>query len=424
MKNGYLVLKNADQEVVRVFQWQARGAQYLIYRKDSHRLEFHSDLKDLDSRTYEVLGRYSLSEIKKHPVKGNGWTICWEKQITKVTESVPLEVEGLEEKQQFKNLLKYTALAHIVPVFVLLLTSFVVHQFFQKEEKAYVVKVIRQKTLKKRALSRPRPQTVSVSRKKIKRKRRKRVVKRKVVSHKPKRKRVITRRRFRKAPRHVVSQRVTSRRVNIQNLGVLGALKGVRSGKSRSQGVLLNKAGRGAGWARGKGATTSFSRVVEGKGLLSASVGRGRAIQVRGSGVSKGMAGAASGYGKTRLKGGSRGWSVSLEEEALVQGGLDRDQIDAVVRKNINQIRYCYEKGLQTNTHLNGRVAVRFIINPQGRVKTARVSYSSLRFPQVERCILSKLRKWTFPKPYGGVNVRVTYPFLLKKWQTVARGEL
>jgi len=104
-----------------------------------------------------------------------------------------------------------------------------------------------------------------------------------------------------------------------------------------------------------------------------------------------------------------------LEEEALVEGGLDRDQIAAVINRHIGEVIYCYEKGLQVSPGLGGRINEKFVINGSGRVSSASVASSSLKSASVEGCITSHLKTWQFPKPVGGVNVKVTYPFVLKR---------
>jgi hypothetical protein len=98
---------------------------------------------------------------------------------------------------------------------------------------------------------------------------------------------------------------------------------------------------------------------------------------------------------------------------AQVQGGLDKDLIRRVVRAHINEIRYCYNQGLARDPNLKGRVAVQFQIGATGKVPTAVVSESDVKDSNVGSCIASAVRRWQFPKPAGGGNVIVTYPFVL-----------
>lgn len=104
-----------------------------------------------------------------------------------------------------------------------------------------------------------------------------------------------------------------------------------------------------------------------------------------------------------------------LTEEASVESGLDRDQIAAVVQKNMGQIIYCYEMGLQGKPNLRGRLTAHWMINGQGRVNTSQIAHSSVDDSKVENCIANKIKGWKFPKPLGGVNVDVDYPFELRR---------
>jgi hypothetical protein len=81
----------------------------------------------------------------------------------------------------------------------------------------------------------------------------------------------------------------------------------------------------------------------------------------------------------------------------------------------LGQIRYCYEQGLQSQPDMAGRVAIRFFIGGTGFVKTAAVYNTSLHARNVEGCITAHLKSWKFPEPRGGVVVKVTYPFVLKR---------
>ena len=56
---------------------------------------------------------------------------------------------------------------------------------------------------------------------------------------------------------------------------------------------------------------------------------------------------------------------------------------------------------------------VQFTIGPTGSVPVAVVEESSLRDSTVERCIATAVKRWRFPRPPGGGNALVGYPFSL-----------
>lgn len=94
-------------------------------------------------------------------------------------------------------------------------------------------------------------------------------------------------------------------------------------------------------------------------------------------------------------------------------GSIDKEVIRRVIRRHINEVRFCYEKGLAKNPALQGNVAVKFTIGQSGAVTAAEVKQSTLNQPEVESCITNRVLRWQFPAPHGG-NVSVTYPFVLR----------
>ena len=159
-----------------------------------------------------------------------------------------------------------------------------------------------------------------------------------------------------------------------------------------------------------------MERAIPGKGLVSATMGQGAQIEGGGGYGTRGKAGGGrAGYGQMNLGGTGAAYFQPVEEEALVEGGLDKDQIAAVINRHIGEVIYCYEKGLQVQSGLSGRVGIDWTINGGGHVTGAGVASSSLKSASVEACIVSHLKTWAFPKPVGGVNVKVSYPFVLKR---------
>jgi TonB family protein len=128
-----------------------------------------------------------------------------------------------------------------------------------------------------------------------------------------------------------------------------------------------------------------------------------------------GGGGSGSGYG--RGAGGFRGRSAKVPKirqgAADVKGSLSKEVIRRVIRRHINEVRFCYEQELNTRPDLEGRVTVKFIISATGAVQSAMVSGSTLGNQRAETCIAQSVRRWTFPAPEGGGIVVVNYPFML-----------
>ena len=199
--------------------------------------------------------------------------------------------------------------------------------------------------------------------------------------------------------------------------------------------------GKGLGGI-GTGKGMGLSNAMYGKGLVAAPFGDGSPAPGAGGYGTRGKAGGGAqgaGYGSMTIVGSWKGtgpkgdgpagsgagnggagspWGTADggdDRDLVVTGGLDKDQIAEVIARNIGQITYCYEQGLQTKPSLSGRVSVHFQIGGAGRVEVSRVAHSSVHSGQVESCIAGKVHGWKFPKPVGGVSVAVTYPFVLRR---------
>lgn len=107
---------------------------------------------------------------------------------------------------------------------------------------------------------------------------------------------------------------------------------------------------------------------------------------------------------------------VKTTSKYTVLGGLDRSFIDTVIKRNISQIRYCYQRELSKSPSLAGKVKVKFVISKNGSVSRASIATTTLNSQKVEDCILNRFMKFTFPKPEGGIVV-VKYPFVFQSIQ-------
>ena len=160
--------------------------------------------------------------------------------------------------------------------------------------------------------------------------------------------------------------------------------------------AAYGSAGKSTGATSGSGSVVDGIKTGGDKGLQGVSL----------KGVGQGHQLDASGIGKASVS-----W---LDEEAIVDGGLDRDVIAQIIRSHLGEIRYCYERQLSADPSLQGKVQVRFTIGAQGAVTDKRVNQTTLNNGFVEGCILQRVAQWNFPKPKGGVQVAVTYPFLFR----------
>jgi len=149
-----------------------------------------------------------------------------------------------------------------------------------------------------------------------------------------------------------------------------------------------------------------------GGGLGQGTIGMGNFGTIgRGGGRGAGEGGYGRGVGGFRGRAG--GVPQVRSGGAEVRGSLSKEVIRRVVRRHINEVKFCYEQQLNARPDLQGRVTTKFVISPTGSVQSAMVGSSSLRNEAVESCIVRAVRRWTFPAPDGGGVVVVNYPFLL-----------
>jgi Ca-activated chloride channel family protein len=167
----------------------------------------------------------------------------------------------------------------------------------------------------------------------------------------------------------------------------LGALMGGSVGTSYGYGGLgLRGTGRGGGGtAQGTIGLGSMGTVGHGAGGGS------------GAGYGRG----ASAKAVPRVRAGA----------AMVRGHLSKEPIQRIIKRQKNAIRACYEKELQSDPNLAGRVVVKFIIDGTGKVTNAVIEESTLNNKVVEACLLKVIKRLTFPQPAGGSVIVVSYPF-------------
>lgn len=213
--------------------------------------------------------------------------------------------------------------------------------------------------------------------------------------------------------KHVTNKEV--KRAIQQDLGFLGMLG--KKNLTKALGGMPTSlkdasAGAGPGGTEGSGGEVL---VGLGQGVKRVTVGNSGVAGLGGIGT-KGRGGGAGGYGNSMVGSGEGRAisSVALSQDIVLEGGLDRNVIQATIAKYLNQVRACYEDGLRDQPGLQGQVAVQFEISPAGSLNFAKVGKSSLGNPKVENCITTRMMNWQFPKPLGGVSVKVNYPFLLR----------
>ncbi len=364
-----LVLQDVDGKVLRAFNWAGQSVQ-VIRRQDTNRLELVENLAELEEQEiiFENLGEMKAG-AKAPLMLGQLGGLHFVEAVT----NTHIDRNNPDEQA---TVWRWTLLG-LFGVFILLSAGL---QFvplttakIEEELKQQVVKIVR--NLKK-------PEVVKA------------------------------------APTSTLKENTpkpVQKAVSIKRLGALSALGSLKSAHQKSGlnlGAAQTSAGPGLGGTAGSG---GMQTNIYAKGIVSAPLGAGGNVQGAGGYGTKGKGGGQAGYGSLSLVGSSGASSLPLGAEATVAQGLDRDQIAAVINRNLGQVRFCYEQALQSDPTVKGRVSVDFTIGGNGLVKAAGIENTTLNAKAVEDCIVLRLKTWKFPLPEGGVDVKVTYPFVLRR---------
>lgn len=151
-----------------------------------------------------------------------------------------------------------------------------------------------------------------------------------------------------------------------------------------------------------------------GLGSRGSGLGGGGTADGLGGLGTKGLGSGASGYGRGGGNFGAKGEGAigAVGGDPIILGALDRSLIDAVIKRHMNQIRYCYQRELTKNPALKGKLVVKFIIAKDGSVSSANIKSTTMNTPSVENCVVGRFMRMQFPKPKGGGIVIVSYPFI------------
>jgi hypothetical protein len=100
--------------------------------------------------------------------------------------------------------------------------------------------------------------------------------------------------------------------------------------------------------------------------------------------------------------------------DKIVQGGLSRDVIESIIRRRQYRIRLCYERQLNFNSKLAGKISMHFVIGGKGSVIKANIAEDTMKNESVRNCVVDEVKSWIFPAPEGGTLVNVDYPFVFE----------
>lgn len=187
------------------------------------------------------------------------------------------------------------------------------------------------------------------------------------------------------------------------------AMLATLSGRSRTG--RASSAGTAADVLGGATGTTDLGSVLAGAtgkdaasglGLANASradIGRGGGVggaKLGAVGAGTGL-GAGSGVGDALSRGGKIKASLATGKvKSTGASSRSVEELTGVIDQHQRAVQACYEQEKVKDPSLKGQVVIELRIGKDGRVVGPRVVSSTMKNPNVERCILNKVRLWQF----------------------------
>ena len=206
---------------------------------------------------------------------------------------------------------------------------------------------------------------------------------------------------------------------DVNKSGLLGAFaKGGQQDSLREAfdgaGIVENLAQRARGRSGGSGG--GRGGIASGGGLSAIGTdGRGESTYGIGAINTKGRGGGGGikGFGQGSL-GGKLNVRVDVSGGAgeSFEGVIDKEAIRRVVKRNVKQLRTCYERLAQKDPGASGRVDLNWTIEANGRVGSVKVVKSQIKDQSTLDCMKLRLAAWRFPDPPEGVIGDINYPFV------------
>ncbi|MFZ6184958.1 AgmX/PglI C-terminal domain-containing protein [Nannocystis pusilla] len=86
---------------------------------------------------------------------------------------------------------------------------------------------------------------------------------------------------------------------------------------------------------------------------------------------------------------------------ADVYGDADKKAVQATIRQRTGALQACYNKALQTNPGLAGKISYTITISVMGTVTEVRINEDTLQDGGVQTCTVAKIKGWRFPTTPG-----------------------
>ena len=90
-----------------------------------------------------------------------------------------------------------------------------------------------------------------------------------------------------------------------------------------------------------------------------------------------------------------------------------REEVEVyrVVSSYVGGLKYLYNNELRKNPSLKGKITVKIVVSPDGKVVKAEVISSTLGFLELEEAIINRIYRWRFSEMKGVEDFTIDYTF-------------
>jgi pSer/pThr/pTyr-binding forkhead associated (FHA) protein len=171
----------------------------------------------------------------------------------------------------------------------------------------------------------------------------------------------------------------------------------------------LDKAFQGHGGSHGDG------RGNGGLGLQGTGPGGGNKVDGVGGLGTKGFGAGSSGTGQGAGVFAKGEAGVSTETlNVVILGGLSREEIIRVVNSHQREVFLCYQRIVQLEPGLQGKLDLFWQIGDGGKVQNIQVKGNTTGSSTLADCVVDRVRSWQFPSPPTGSVSDVNWPWTMK----------
>ncbi len=103
-----------------------------------------------------------------------------------------------------------------------------------------------------------------------------------------------------------------------------------------------------------------------------------------------------------------------VQESPYVNSPCDKAAIRKGIADHAAEVTGCYQLRVNELPELEGKITVAIVIEGDGRVSSAQIKSATLEDPQMQSCLLARIRNWQFPENPAKAACLIDYPWIFK----------